>query len=398
MGKIKKMKKYSVGVLVFLSMNIWAQKSEKIQVFQNLKVNFSKQGETPKGVFRLKDGRLLIKKIKAPIYKKGAEISVEMTLKSNGDPWDKSGSVFIFRDEKEINLLKVAQDEKKFPIESGIDGNNLGLKSTKNYHAPTEILRFMSPFGVGYFSDEKKFPNMKYYRPVYVPKWEEKVVWKQDISQLAPLLMGEFYIGVWVDTWTKEGYLVDIDLHYTERKSPTKKVIPLFNSVYYAGGKIPDFFAQKSLKQEFTLDKNLKNAYFYYTTTGHGGHSGGDEFIKVNNSVFFNDKKILDFTPWREDCSAFRRFNPSSAVWLKSDTALVYNEKNERTKKWIEERLASSDLSRSNWCPGSYVEPKSVFLGDLKKGNHHIEVKIPATTNKENQHNHWLVSGYIVGE
>ena len=37
-------------------------------------------------------------------------------------------------------------------------------------------------------------------------------------------------------------------------------------------------------------------------------------------------------------------------------------------EKEIEEPLGSSDLSRSNWCPGSDVVPEEVMLGDLKAG------------------------------
>lgn len=382
---------------LFFPMLVFAQNTSTLEVFKNTLINFSKQGESLEGVFRLKEGRLILKKVKAPIYRKGAEVSIEMVLRSNGDPWDKSGSVFVFREEQLMNLLKVAQDKGKFPTETGINGDYLGIKSSTNYTLPTEILRFMTPFGVGHFSDESKYPNMKYYRPVYIPKWEEKVVWEQDITQLSSSLMGTFYIGVWIDTWTEKGYRIDLRLHYSERKLPKKNVLPLFNTVYYSG-KIPDLFAKTSLTHTFHLEKDWKNAELYYITTGHGGHSGGDEFIPINNSVLVDDKKVIDFTPWRDDCASFRRFNPSSAVWIKSDTALAYNDKNERIKKSIEERLASSDISRSNWCPGSAVVPKRVSLGNLKKGKHSIEVRIPATKNQENQQNHWLVSGYIVGE
>lgn len=392
------MKFILILILHALSSSIWAQNTHRLEVFKNSLINFSKKTETSEEVFRLKEGRLLIKKINAPIYKKAINISVELILRSNGDPWDKSGSVFVFKDDELINLLKVAKGKSVFPMDSGIDGEYLGIKSTQNYQVPIEILRFMTPFGVGYFSDEKKHPQMKYYRPVYIPKWEDKVVWKQDISQLADMLMGDFYIGIWIDTWTEKGYRVDLNLHYIQENSPPKKSFPLFNTVYYAGGKIPDFFSKNYLKHSFELKKELKNAYLYYITTGHGGHAGGDEFVPINNSVFFNGHKIIDFTPWRDDCASFRRFNPSSGVWVKKDTAFVYNDKNEKTKKVIEERLASSDLSRSNWCPGSMVIPKKIALGNLKKGKHSIEVKIPATPNKENEQNHWLISGYIVGE
>lgn len=63
--------------------------------------------------------------------------------------------------------------------------------------------------------------------------------------------------------------------------------------------------------------------------------------------------------------------------------------------KEIEERIASSDLSRSNWCPGSSVKPMVVDLGDLKAGKHDLRIKIPATPIDKEKLNHWLVSAYI---
>jgi len=42
----------------------------------------------------------------------------------------------------------------------------------------------------------------------------------------------------------------------------------------------------------------------------------------------------------------------------------------QREVKEIEEPLASSDLSRSNWCPGSDVPPVEVVLKDIAPGSH----------------------------
>ena len=39
--------------------------------------------------------------------------------------------------------------------------------------------------------------------------------------------------------------------------------------------------------------------------------------------------------------------------------------------------MASSDLSRSNWCPGSGVIPEEVELKDIQPGHHTLTVSIP---------------------
>ena len=371
---------------------------QTLKVFENTSVNFAKEGRVEKAS-RLQDGRLIIKKVNAPVFAYGTDVKIKVTVKSNGDRWDKSGSIFVIPDMENINLLAVAEGNAKFPANSMVEETFGGVKTTPDYQPAVELLRFMTPFGVGHYSDEVKFPSIKYSRPVYVPKWENEVHWTQDISQLSSLVQGDFYIGVWIDTWTSEGYLVDVDLIYSGRPRPTPKVLPLQNTVYYANGqRIPDFFSRTSLAGDFNLTKTAKNVTLHYITTGHGGHAGGDEFIKINNTMEIDGQKAIDFIPWRDDCSSFRRFNPSSGVWVKKDTASYYNDDYQRVKGEVTERLASSDLSRSNWCPGSSVEPLRVNLGSLEAGRHNYEVIIPATANQGDENNHWLVSSYLTFE
>ena len=61
--------------------------------------------------------------------------------------------------------------------------------------------------------------------------------------------------------------------------------------------------------------------------------------------------------------------------------------------------MASSDLSRSNWCPGSDVFPEVVELLGLQAGKHTFTVSIPeAQPVNKDELNHWLVSAYLVWE
>ena len=61
--------------------------------------------------------------------------------------------------------------------------------------------------------------------------------------------------------------------------------------------------------------------------------------------------------------------------------------------------IASSDLSRSNWCPGSQVEPFCIPLGELAAGAHRLTISIPgAQPINGDEMNHWLISSYLVWE
>lgn len=149
----------------------------------------------------------------------------------------------------------------------------------------------------------------------------EEVTWKQDITDLLPLLEGEAYVGIYVDTWTAEGYKVDARFTFTESAIPgdTKPrlhVEPLINTNYYIGQKHPDIFSRRDVVIDFTLPPSAKNCRLKYITTGHGGHSGGDEFRPQRNILYVDGNEVLNFLPWRTDCASFRRFNPTSGVWL----------------------------------------------------------------------------------
>ncbi|MBE7640045.1 N-glycanase [Salegentibacter sp. BLCTC] len=376
---------------------VLAQEVKTISVFDEVPVNFNGEKKNIANVEYLQSGRIILKKINVPKYPRGTDVKVKVTVKSAGDRWDKSGSLFVIPNPDKLDFIDVAKGNASYPKEAG-RGEYPGIKLGGDYEPALEVLRFMTPFGVGYYSDEEKNPNIKYNRPVYVPRWEDEVSWEMDVSQLESELTGEILIGAWIDTWTPEGYTISVDFEYSGRELSKKIVKPLVNTVYYAGQKHPDLFAFSPLKAEFELPEKAKNAKLYYITTGHGGHSGGDEFIQLRNTVKFNSETVLDTIPWRDDCASFRRFNPSSGVWIRKDSARAYNRQGEKVFSEVQERLASSDLSRSNWCPGSKVAPYELELGDLQAGKHELEIDIDATPIDGDKLNHWLVTAYLVYE
>lgn len=363
--------------------------------------NYSQPDET--GVIRLVNGRIILKKITLPDYKRNVSVKLKLTIASNGDRWDKSGSCFVLPKSSAINLLSIARGEAKFPKIDSLQLENLnGIIPGKDYLPTVELIRFMTPFGVGHFSDNSDALTSK-RRPVYVPKWEQNVQWEQDVTDLYPLLEGEAYVGIFIDTWTPEGYLASMDIDIKESriscdKMPERHVMPLMNTVYYIGQSYPDIFARKNVTVAFSMPDKAKDVRLKYIVTGHGGHSSGDEFVQKRNILSIDGQEVYNFIPWRDDCASFRRFNPSTGVWLRKRIASYIGEKG-YTEKEVEEPLASSDLSRSNWCPGSDVVPEEVAIGPLASGKHSFTVSIPeAQAIDKDKLNHWLISAYLVWE
>ena len=353
------------------------------------------------GVIRLVNGRIILKKISLPEYQRNASVSLTVTLASNGDRWDKSGSCFVLPKESAVNLLSIAKGEKQFPaVDSTKYEKLIGIVSGEDYKPTIELMRFLSPFGVGFYNDHEIGQKRK---PVYIDKWADCVTWMQDITDLYPTLEGEAYVGIYIDTWTEEGYLVSMDLNVKESKiaceaMPERKVMPLLNTVYYIGQSYPDIIARRDVEVDFEMPKTAKNVRLKYIVTGHGGHSGGDEFVKRQNIISVDGQEVLNFIPWRDDCASFRRFNPGTGVWLIKRLSSYIGRKGYE-EKMVEEPLGSSDLSRSNWCPGSDVVPEEAELGDLQAGKHTLKVSIPKAEPVDgNKLNHWLVSAYLVWE
>ena len=83
----------------------------------------------------------------------------------------------------------------------------------------------------------------------------------------------------------------------------------------------------------------------------------------------------------------FRRFNPTSGTWQANK---FYDDVDDC------EKIASSDLSRSNWCPGSDIQPEIIPL-NITQGTHTLTIAIPeAQAAKQGEDNYWMVSAYIV--
>lgn len=387
-----------------------AKGNTTIKVFDRTNIHFDPKGlgnfnaADADGVIRLVNGRIILKKISVPRYERNVRMYIKTTVASNGDRWDKSGSVFVLPRESAINLMTIAEGKNSFPAVDTTKYEKLvGIVAGKDYLPTIELMRFMTPFGVGYYSNPDNELSAK-RRPVYIPKWADHVEWQQDITDRYSELEGEAYVGVFIDTWTEQGYLASVELQFKESpiscdRMVRTRVLPLVNTVYYIGQEYPDIFARQPLTTDFTLPKGAKNVHLKYIVTGHGGHDGGDEFTPQENILSVDGREVYKFTPWRDDCASFRRFNPGTGVWLEKRIASYIGEDGNYTEKEVEEPVGSSDFSRSNWCPGSDVAPEDVPLEGIKAGRHTFSIAIPkAQPAVGNKMNHWLVSAYLVWE
>ena len=357
---------------------LWKSRFTTIPVFKEEIINFSDASKSNDSILRFANGTIILRKVRIPAIAKGSQVFLDVTEQSNGDAYDRTGSVFLIPMQKQTSFLDGLQNGvKTLPMYDNGNGKLYqGIVASSTYSPLLELMRFFTPFGI------------KQYNTITLKDktWEERVSYRQDISELTSALSDqEIYLGTFIGNYDKGGHKVSVNLtiHPEEEvliAKPTA-VIPLFNTnnvMEMAGQEYGTLFnSEKGLEVTFTLDKDLKNARIRYITTGHGGWENGDEFVPKRNSIYLNGTEVFHFTPWREDCGSYRLYNPASGNFPNG--------------------LSSSDYSRSNWCPGTMTNPVYIDLGDLKAGTHTIQVKIPQGANEGTSFSSWNVSGVLLG-
>jgi len=386
--KIEKIKKFplqmnlprpnqpKVDLLTYRDL-LWKSRFVTLPVFKNEVINFSEESKSNDSIYRFANGTIIVKKVRIPTIKNGSQLFVDVTEQSNGDAYDRTGSVFIIPTSSKISFLDgLKNGVAALPIyENGNGKKYQGVVKTNDYEPLLELMRFFTPFGV------KKYNTIQLKNKV----WQDSVYYRQDISEMNDLLSNqEVYIGMNIGNYDKGGHKVSLNLtlHPEEISKKTLQNIPLFNTnniMEMAGQEYGSMFnSEKGLEVKFTLTKPIKNARLRYITTGHGGWENGDEFVPKKNTIFLDGKETFSFTPWRQDCGSYRLSNPASGNFPNG--------------------LSSSDYSRANWCPGTVTNPMFIDLGDLEAGNHNIQIKIPQGLPEGSSFSSWNISGVLLGE
>lgn len=345
-----------------------------IPIFRNEAVCFSgvkapnefKDGE----IYHVGGGTIVLRKVHFPNVQK-RDVFVEVSQYSKGDAYDRVGSVFVIPTNKKLSFLDAIKDLKAMPGFKATNGKTYpALISTDDYTVPAELMRFFTAFGVRKFNGNK----------VPGQDWVDSVLYKMDITNMASLLQGDVWVGAYIGNWDAHGHNITVNIkYYPEGDREYHHVLPLFNTVNYleqAGQEYPAFMNKDALTVHFTLKEDAKNARLYYITTGHGGWGGGDEFNPKLNTIYLDGKKVISFIPWREDCATYRNLNPCSGNFSNGES--------------------SSDLSRSNWCPGTVTNPEYIWLGDIPAGEHEIKVQIPQGEPEGGSFSYWCLSGSLL--
>lgn len=345
-------------------------------------------------------GTLILKRIKLPKLPAHYQTFVELRQRSNGDAYDRTGSVFVIPNAGKMHptfLDAILYHPDSLPTVTGKNGERYqgivpGISQMQKYTAyyqptssfnpgpyfpPVELMRFFTPFGVGKFNDRVRIDGLE---------WNDETFYKQEVTDLKPLLEGEVWIGCFIGNYDGGGHIVSLDIksypndyEWTLESNGKHVVEPLINTcnvLEMAGQNYGRIFGTDSLTVSFWVADSNQHTTLRYISTGHGGWGGGDEFNPKENEIFIDGQKRFSHTPWRCDCGRYREWNPVSGNFWNG--------------------LSSSDLSRSGWCPGTATQPVYFDLTGLKPGNHTLTIAIPQGKPMEGGFSHWNVSATLI--
>lgn len=357
----------------------------RTNIFDDDQIHFVKmdkfQGEIPfDTVIHFSWGTIILKRVNLPVLPEHYQLFAELHQRSNGDAYDRSGSVFVIPMDRKLSLCNALIDSiEVIPYQLDKKGNKYqGIRLEDNYMPVVELMRFFTPFGVNHFNDRVQLDGLE---------WADEAYYKMEVSELSDRLQGDVLIGVFIGNYDGGGHKVSLDLvaypqdYDGDVSKNSRWSLPLFNTcnvMEMSGQNYGRLFQTDSLMVEFDIPEGVENLKLRYITTGHGGWGGGDEFNPKENTIIIDGEKVFRYTPWRCDCATYRELNPVSGNFWNG--------------------VSSSDLSRSGWCPGTATNPVYFDLSDLKPGHHTITVAIPQGQDEGGSFSHWMVSGVLVGD
>lgn len=350
---------------------------------QNAHIDGGLQAVPSDTVLHYAGGTLILKKVKLPRLPHHYQHFVEIHQQSNGDAYDRTGSLFIVTPGF---FEGINNHPDSLPVFTGRDGQRYqGMMATGSYQPPIELVRFFTPFGVGHFNERMAG---------YGIDWRDETFYRQEITDLYYRCMDDqsVCIGIWIGNYDAGGHRVTVDIKsypndYVweepgEESEFPGEVVSLFNTcnvLEMAGQNYGKLFATDSLTVTFRLEDIDQSAELRYISTGHGGWGEGDEFVPKQNTILIDGKPVFTHTPWRQDCGCYRDLNPVSGNFWNG--------------------LSSSDFSRSGWCPGTATQPVYFDLSPWADGKEHtLTVAIPQGKPVEGMFSHWAVSGVLIVE
>lgn len=127
----------------------------------------------------------------------------------------------------------------------------------------------------------------------------------------------------------------------------------------------------------FTNYEMLNDANIQLITSAHGANSGGEEYVRRDHFVFFDNNQVLTYKPGGLSCEPFRQYN-TQANQIYGTTV--------KTAAWW--------AQWNNWCPGDKIPNRIISLGNVSAGDHSFKITVP-TGQFPNSNDEIYISAFI---
>ncbi len=251
----------------------------------------------------LDNGRVLSRKITLPEFLNPVSITAHLDIDTNGDPWDRAGSVYL-----------------EIPDMGQI-----------------ELLKFITGFG-------------------------GHSVLQEDITYLAPSLKGEVTIRAFVDTWVEQGWIFDFSLIFID--ADTVEQAGWNYSVFYNTGLTREQVDSDKPTYPVNIPPTQERIMLTYFVSGHCTDGiGADEFESKDNVIAIDDTEILRYQPWRDDCENFEDQNGGGGTYWYSRSGWCPGDKVYPVILDVSDQLNSGVHNLSYWIENIRPEGIDGHLG-----------------------------------
>ncbi|MCW4470559.1 peptide-N-glycosidase F-related protein [Flavobacterium sp. MFBS3-15] len=118
----------------------------------------------------------------------------------------------------------------------------------------------------------------------------------------------------------------------------------------------------------FDLPTAMPNVKLHLITSNHGSNTNGEEYVRRDHFVYFDDQEVLQYKPGGLSCVPYRIYNTQfNCIY-----AICYS-----NGTWAWRPNTNAAWSWNNWCPGDKVPIRTIELGDLAAGSHSFKIEVP---------------------
>lgn len=352
---------YSLLLLTFLFFNVSFAQTNQLTIFNNI-VFYDGYAETtnlpmPADVVRLDNSRYAKKLATTDISSILNTLSLSVTINALCDNYDRQGGVFFAL----VPTGEAITSENKKTIEIG---------------------RFITPF-----MNKNVAPN--------------EVSYTYDLNHLVGTFKNEAFLStydIWVEfflfgapysahaqipgcigTDRPDVFQGTLTFSSTAQANPNMSNVPkpLWSRLRMNKSTDTDYPGTAGRIVHFSNEEQLNDAHVQLITSAHGANEGGEEYVRRNHFVYFDDSQILTYKPGGLSCEPFRQYNTQPNG--------IYGSSVQSANWWA---------TWNNWCPGDKIPNRLISLGNVAPGEHSLKITVPSGVFP-NDNDEIIISAFI---